>query len=69
MQRKFTIDPYMPLSDLLTKWPETIPVFVRHRMLCVGCHISPFHSVSDACTEYGLDEELFFEELKEVIRS
>ena len=69
MQRKFPIDPYMPLADLLTKWPETIPVFMRHRMLCVGCYISPFHSVSDACAEYGLDEEKFFDELKAVIRS
>ena len=42
---------------------------MRHRMLCVGCYISPFHSVSDACAEYGLDEEKFFDELKAVIRS
>jgi hypothetical protein len=32
-------------------------------MLCVGCLISPFHTVSDACAEYHLDEEAFVAEL------
>lgn len=30
-------DPDLPLADLMTRWPQTIPVFIRHRMLCVGC--------------------------------
>jgi hybrid cluster-associated redox disulfide protein len=56
-------DPDLPLADLMSLWPKTIPVFVRHRMLCVGCLISPFHTVSDACAEYHLDEEAFVAEL------
>ncbi|NNE51531.1 MAG: DUF1858 domain-containing protein [Sulfitobacter sp.] len=50
-------DPDLPLADLMTEWPQTVPVFLRHRMLCVGCLISPFHTVADACAEYHLDEE------------
>ncbi|GGD29763.1 DUF1858 domain-containing protein [Sinisalibacter lacisalsi] len=57
-------DPDLPLADLMTHWPATVPVFVRHRMLCVGCLISPFHTVTDACAEYHLDEELFLAELR-----
>ncbi|SMH28623.1 DUF1858 domain-containing protein [Maritimibacter sp. HL-12] len=57
-------DPDLPLADLMTHWPGTIPVFVRHKMLCVGCLVSPFHTVSDACAEYRLDEELFLAELR-----
>ena len=56
-------DPDLPLADLMTQWPQTIPVFVRHKMLCVGCLISPFHTVTDACEEYGLDEQVFLTEL------
>lgn len=56
-------DPDLPLADLMTQWPQTIPVFVRHKMLCVGCLVSPFHTVADACAEYGLDEEMFLREL------
>ena len=52
-------DPDLPLADLMTTWPQTITVFVRHRMLCVGCLVSPLHTVTDACAEYHLDEEDF----------
>ena len=58
-------DPDIPLADLMTHWPETIPVFMRHKMLCVGCLISPFHTIVDACNEYGLDEQTFVAELLE----
>jgi hybrid cluster-associated redox disulfide protein len=58
-------DPDLALVDLMTLWPKTIPVFVRHRMLCVGCVIGPFHTVADACAEYHLDEAVFLAELLE----
>ncbi len=56
-------DPDLPLADLMATWPQTLPVFLRHQMLCVGCLISPFHTIVDACEEYGLDEESFVAEL------
>lgn len=56
-------DPDLALADLMTKWPQTIPVFVRHKMLCVGCLVSPFHTIADACAEYHLDEDVFLAEL------
>ena len=56
-------DPDVPLADFMRRWPETIPVFVRHKMLCVGCLISPFHTIVDACAEYGLDADSFIAEL------
>ena len=56
-------DPDLPLADLMTAWPQTIPVFLRHGMLCVGCLVGPFHTVTDACAEYHLDEETFLAEL------
>ena len=52
----------------MTAWPATIPVFLRHRMLCVGCLIAPFHTIADACKEYGLDEAAFAAELRAAAR-
>ncbi len=57
-------DPDLMLSDLMTQWPQTVPVFLRHKMLCVGCLISPFHTILEACTEYHLDPGAFVAELK-----
>ncbi len=67
MSRPHITDPDMTLDDLMEKWPETIPVFMKHKMLCVGCLINPFHTVSDACAEYELSEDEFLEELKAVV--
>ena len=57
-------DPEMPLADLMAAWPSTIEVFLRHRMLCVGCRVAPFHTVVDACAAYGLSPEMFLAELR-----
>ncbi len=56
-------DPDLPLADLMTHWPQTIPVFLRHKMLCVGCMVSPCHTIIDACMEYRLDQDAFMAEL------
>jgi hybrid cluster-associated redox disulfide protein len=56
-------DPDLPLQDIMERWPETIPVFIRHRMLCVGCLVGPFHTLTDACAEYGMDLDSFTREL------
>ncbi len=56
-------DPDLPLDELMDRWPQTVSVFLQHRMLCVGCMISPFHTVTDACREYHLNQESFVSEL------
>lgn len=60
-------DPDLPLSQMMTIWPETVAVFMRHKMICVGCLINPFHTYVDACAEYGLDEAAFLAELKAAV--
>jgi hybrid cluster-associated redox disulfide protein len=64
MPRPLISDPDLTLDVLMRIWPDTIPVFLRHRMICVGCLITPFHTVTDACREHGLDEAEFRRELE-----
>ncbi|SEQ48329.1 DUF1858 domain-containing protein [Thalassovita taeanensis] len=56
-------DPDLPVGDIMHIWPRTVTVFLKHGMLCVGCHVAPLHTVSEACLEYGLDEDSFRAEL------
>lgn len=58
-------DPDLPLTTLFTEWPGTPAVFIKHRMLCFGCPIAPFHTIIDACAEYDLDEDTFRAELRQ----
>ncbi|MFQ8432815.1 DUF1858 domain-containing protein [Amaricoccus sp. W119] len=60
-------DPDLPLADLFRTFPGTVRVFWRRRMACVGCPIAPFHTVADACRDYGLDEAAFRAELRAAV--
>lgn len=62
------VDLDMPLSVLMARWPATIPVFLRHKMLCVGCLVGPFHTVVDACHEHGVDQAMFIAALEQAMR-
>ncbi|WP_299818765.1 DUF1858 domain-containing protein [uncultured Roseibium sp.] len=64
MKRAKIDDPDLPLTVLFKDWPQTAAVFIRHRMLCYGCPIAPFHTVIDSCREYELDEQAFRAELR-----
>ena len=69
MARQDFDDPDLPLSVLFAEWPAVATVFLDRRMLCPGCPIAPFHTIVDACLEYGLDESEFRAELRRVIFS
>lgn len=45
----------MPVSDIMDRWPETVPVFIRLGLLCVGCTFGTFHSLDDACEAHDAE--------------
>lgn len=57
------------VQDLLELYPETVPVFMRHRMACVGCDITALETVAEAIDIYRLDGARFLDELMQVIQS
>lgn len=57
------------LTAIMERWPQTLPVFIRHKVLCLGCTIAPFHTISDACHEHDLDENRLLGELVAAINS
>jgi hybrid cluster-associated redox disulfide protein len=67
MRHQSIEDPDLPLDTLMSLWPQTLAVFLRHRMFCVGCLVNPFHTVIEACQEYDLDEVAFRAELQAAV--
>jgi hybrid cluster-associated redox disulfide protein len=66
--RRTILDPDMPVDEIMRRWPATIRVFMRHRMLCIGCPIGVFHTVTDACIAHRLDQDGFEAELIAAMR-
>lgn len=67
MKQKLTES--MSMDAIMRAWPATIRVALRHRMLCVGCSVAGFHTISDACREHGVDEDAFFIEIAAAIKT
>jgi hybrid cluster-associated redox disulfide protein len=54
------------VGEVMTARPATIRVFLDFSMGCVGCPISAFHTVDDACMEHGVDRDEFLTALRVV---
>jgi hybrid cluster-associated redox disulfide protein len=63
------IDPDMVVDEIMRKWPATVAVVLRYKMLCVGCPIGTFHTVAEACLEHHVDESRLIADLEATVRS
>lgn len=59
----------MIVADLMSRWPQTVPVFLNRRMSCPGCLMAPFMKVSEAASEYGIATDELARELLRAIES
>lgn len=57
----------MPVDDIMNRWPDTIRVFLDHRMSCVGCPVGRLHTLSDAAREYELTLSILESEMTRAI--
>ena len=61
------IDKNILVSEILSEHPQTVQVFLKYKMLCVGCLVAPFHTIEDACIEHELDEAAFRQDITDAI--
>jgi len=55
------------VAEVHQRWPQTIPIFLRHDMKCVGCTMAAFETLDDVTKIYGLPLESFLAELRQEI--
>jgi hybrid cluster-associated redox disulfide protein len=63
---KLTAD--LTVAEVMDRWPQTIPIFFRYRMACVGCPIAPFETLAEVATIFSLDLDGFVNELQQTIQ-
>jgi hybrid cluster-associated redox disulfide protein len=52
------------VDEVVSRFPRTARVFIRRRMHCIGCEVSRFETIADACQIYGQPAERFLAELR-----
>lgn len=55
------------VQNVIEQHPQTIPVFNRHGLQCVGCYISPFHTIADSAREYAMRLDSLLRDLNQAI--
>lgn len=60
---------FMSVTEVMQNWPSTIRVFLDHRMLCVGCPVSRFHTLADSAREHGVVETKFRQQISLAIHT
>ena len=56
------------MSEILYRWPETIPVFMEFKMTCIGCYMSSFDSLEDALIVHGVAPDNILKALNQIVR-
>ena len=64
---KITAD--MNIKEVIEKYPETVSVFSKYSMGCVGCIAASFEKLKDIVAVHGTDVDSFVKDLNEAIKS
>ncbi len=59
----------MSIEEVVSKYPETVMVFMRHGLYCVGCHVSAFESIEEGAMLHGINLDALLEDLNRVVIS
>ena len=64
-----TITKDMKIEEVVTQYPESTMVFMKHGLHCVGCHISALETVEEGAMAHGINVDALVEDLNKVISS
>lgn len=64
-----TITKETTIEDVVTKYPESVMVFMKHGLHCVGCHVSAFESIEEGAMAHGINVDALVEDLNKVAES
>ncbi len=53
----------MTITDILTRYPETLPVFERHGLDCYDCQIAEFEQLEHGASVHKIDIDTLVWEL------
>ena len=64
-ERKITED--MNIKEVIDRYPETMGVFAKYNMGCIGCIAASYESLKDIAAVHGTDVKAFVKDLNEAI--
>ncbi|MCX8128579.1 MAG: DUF1858 domain-containing protein [Clostridia bacterium] len=59
----------MSITDVVEKYPESVEVFIKHGMHCLGCMAARFENIEQGAAAHGIDVELLIKDLNKAVNA
>ncbi len=59
------ITPEMRIGDALSRYPQTLRVFLSHGLMCVGCAVARFEDIRQGAEAHGIDLDALMKDLNQ----
>ncbi|SMB88473.1 hybrid cluster protein-associated redox disulfide domain-containing protein [Thermanaeromonas toyohensis ToBE] len=57
----------MSITEVVSRYPQTVPVFMEHGMGCLGCVAARFENIEQGARAHGIDVDKLIEDLNKVV--
>jgi iron-sulfur cluster assembly protein len=49
----------MLVGEIVARYPQVVPVFLKYGLHCVGCRVSPFETIEEGSMGHGMPKDVF----------
>jgi hybrid cluster-associated redox disulfide protein len=57
----------MAIGEIVQKYPQTVKIFLRHGLMCVGCAAARFETMEQGATAHGINVEALLKDLNTAV--
>lgn len=58
----------MTIAEVVSRWPKTIKVFMKHGMSCIGCPIAMNETIAQGAGAHGINLKKMLDELNKAAK-
>ena len=52
-----------PIGEIVQKYPQTVRVFLKHGLMCVGCAAARFENLEQGAVAHGINVDALLQDL------
>ncbi|WP_425060223.1 hypothetical protein SCACP_08960 [Sporomusa carbonis] len=57
----------MSIVEVVQKYPQTVEVFFKHGMGCIGCAAAQFENIEQGALAHGIDVDALIDDLNKIM--
>ncbi len=57
----------MNIGEIASKYPETLEVFAKHGLHCIGCAVAHFETLEQGAQAHGIDADKLVKDLNKAL--